>query len=239
MDDPGTIECFSAAVAESYDLKLGSAMVVPLTAGPRWLPHSESVTAMTPRPRPKRPEPTLHITQQVAAGLPAFLHVANYWRFLDDLSVASRAHDCTVHAYVLMSHHVHLLVTPGAPGAAGRMMRQLGTRYVRYFNRFRVDGGRLWHRDLQCTPIVGAASLLRCQSFIELNPVRAGLVGTPDLYRWSSYRHHAFGADDPLVRSHARYEALAADPVLRRRKYVGMVAAGISERQLARLRGHA
>lgn len=193
---------------------------------------------MTRTPRRPRPEPTLHITQQVAGDGPAFLHLANYWRYLDDLRIASRAHGCTVHAYVLMSHHVHLLVTPGSRGAATRMMRQLGTRYVRYFNRFRVDGGRLWRRDLQCTPVVGAASLLRCQSFIELNPVRAGLVATPDLYRWSSYRHHAFGAEDPLVRSHARYEALAADPALRRRKYVGMVAAGISERQLARLRGH-
>ena len=65
-----------------------------------------------------------------------------------------------------------------------------------------------------------------------------GLVDSPAVYRWSSYRHHAFSADDPLVRSHARYEALAADPVARRRKYVGMVAAGISERQLARLRGN-
>ena len=194
---------------------------------------------MTRPPRRPRPEPPLHITQKVAGDGPAFLHVANYWRYLDDLRIASHAHGCTVHAYVLMSHHVHLLVTPGAPGAAARMMRQLGTRYVRYFNRFRPEAGPLWHRELQCTPIVGAASLLRCQSFIELNPVRAGLVPTPDVYRWSSYRHHAFGADDPLVRSHARYEALAADPVQRRRKYVGMVAAGISERQLARLRGHA
>lgn len=223
---------------ESYDLKLESAMVVSLTAGPRWLPHPVDVNPMTPRPRRRPAEAPLHITQRAVGG-PCFLHLAHYWRYLDDLRIASQANDCTVHAYVLMSHHVHLLVTPGSKGAAGRMMRQLGTRYVRYFNRFRVDGGRLWHRDLQCTPIVGAASLLRCQSFIELNPVRAGLVGAPDLYRWSSYRHHAFGSDDPLVRSHARYEALAADPVLRRRKYVGMVAAGISDRQLARLRAHA
>ena len=210
-----------------------------MTAGPRWLAHPESVTAMTPAPRPRlrRPAPTLHITQRVDGDGPAFLHLANYWRYLDDLRAASLAQGCTVHAYVLMSHHVHLLVTPGTPGAAGRMMRQLGSRYARYFNRFRVDGGRLWARGHQCNPIVGAASLLRCQSFIELNPVRAGLVATPDVYRWSSYRHHAFGADDPLVQSHPRYEALARDPVARRRKYVGMVAAGISERQLARLRG--
>jgi putative transposase len=210
-----------------------------LTAGARWLPHPESVTPMTPRPpRRPRPEPTLHVTQRVAGDGPAFLHAANYWRFLDDLRAASDAQGCTVHAYVLMSHHVHLLVTPGTRGAAGRMLHQLGSRYARYFNRFRADGGRLWTRDTQVTAIDGDGSLLRCQSFIELNPVRAGLVASPELYRWSSYRHHAFGAEDPLVKSHARYEALARDPVARRRKYVGMVAAGISDRQLARLRGH-
>ena len=174
----------------------------------------------------------------MAGELPAFLHAANYWRYLDDLRVASEAQGCTIHAYVLMSHHVHLMATPATSGAAARMMHQLGSRYVRYFNRFRGQRGRLWEHGYHSQPIVGAASLLGCQSFIELNPVRAGLVESPGRYRWSSYRHHAFGDADPLVRSHARYDALSADPVLRQRKYVGMVAAGISEPQLARLRGN-
>lgn len=189
-------------------------------------------TRRTPELKP------LHITQRGADGQPCFMHAANYWQYLDDLREASRRQGCTVHAYVLMSHHVHLLVTPGAPGAASRMMQQLGSRYVRYFNRFRDRRDRLWEDGYRSSPIESAASLLRCQSFIELNPVRAGLVDSPGRYRWSSYRHHAFGADDPLVQSHARYDALSADPVARRRKYVGMVAAGITERQLALLRGH-
>ena len=189
-------------------------------------------------PRLPRPEPTLQITQRVSGDAPAFLHAANYWRYLDDLRVASEAQGCTIHAYVLMSHHVHLMATPATSGAAARMMHQLGSRYVRYFNRFRGQRGRLWEHGYHSQPIVGAASLLGCQSFIELNPVRAGLVESPGRYRWSSYRHHAFGDADPLVRSHARYDALSADPVLRQRKYVGMVAAGISEPQLARLRGN-
>jgi putative transposase len=192
-------------------------------------------------PRPVRrpaPQPPLHITQRSADGQPCFVHLANYWRYLDELRAASARQDCTIHAYVLMSHHVHLLVTPGSAGAASRMLQQLGSRYVPYFNRTGDRGGRLWQRGFESTALDGTASLLRCQSFIELNPVRAGLVDSPGRYRWSSYRHHAFGAEDPLVRSHARYDALAADPEARQRKYVGLVAAGISDRQLAQLRGH-
>ncbi len=209
-----------------------------LTAALRFLAHPVDVN---PMPRPRRrpaPLPPLHITQRSADGQPCFVHLANYWHYLDDLRTASQHQGCTIHAYVLMSHHVHLLVTPGSPGAAGRMIQQLGSRYVRYFNRFGDRRGRLWEGGFDSTALDGTASLLRCQSFIELNPVRAGLVDSPGRYRWSSYRHHAFGAEDPLVRSHARYDALAADPVARQRKYVGLVAAGISERQLAQLRGH-
>lgn len=192
-------------------------------------------------PRPvRRPAalPPLHITQRSGDGQPCFIHLANYWRYLDDLRAASERQGCTVHAYVLMSHHVHLLVTPGSAGAASRMMQQLGSRYVPYFNRISGRRGRLWEDGFASAELDGTASLLRFQSFIELNPVRAGLVDSPGRYRWSSYRHHAFGAEDPLVRSHARYDALAADPGARQRKYVGLVAAGISDRQLARLRGH-
>ena len=88
-------------------------------------------------PRIDVPGVPLHIVQRGVDRQPCFAQVSNFWRYLDDLQVASRHHGCAVHAYVLMDNHVHLLVTGTEPGAPSRMMQQLGRRYVRYFNSCR------------------------------------------------------------------------------------------------------
>ena len=120
--------------------------------------------------------------------------------FLERLRAASGGCECSVHAYVLMGSHAHLLVTPARRDAATRMMLELGAR----------------EDDLDATPVLAARYLLACMRYIELNPVRAGIVRRPSEYRWSSYRANALGLEDALVSPHPWYYALGRTPQARR-----------------------
>ncbi|GAA0708371.1 hypothetical protein GCM10009105_07910 [Dokdonella soli] len=118
--------------------------------------------------------------------------------------------DCAVHAYVLMTNHVHLLMTPAETGRVARVMQALGRRYVRYLNDRYHRTGTLWEGRYKACPVGSAAYLLRCYRYIELNPVRAAMVADPADYAWSSFHANALGKHDPLVRMHSSYRALAA-----------------------------
>lgn len=187
-------------------------------------------------PRLEVPGVPLHIVQRGVDRRVCFAQAANYWRYLEDLQSASEKQACAVHAYVLMSNHVHLLVTPAETGAASRMMQQLGRRYVGYFNSVQGRTGTLWEGRFRSCLVDSDDYFLRCQRYIELNPVRAGMVGTPGAYRWSSYLHHSSGLIDPVVTSHAQYLALGRDAKARQSRYVALAADGLTERQLATLR---
>ena len=129
-----------------------------------------------------------------------------YLRCLRD---AAARHRCAIHAYVLMSNHVHLLVTPSAVGAVGMMMQDVGRRYVRLFNKIHERSGTLWEGRYKSSLIDSESYLLTCHRYIELNPVRAGLVQHPLEYRWSSHAHYALSAWNPVVTRHALFEELA------------------------------
>lgn len=177
-----------------------------------------------------------HIIQRGVDRQPCFHLASNYWRYLDDLAIASQRHGCAIHAYALMTNHVHLLVTPETQGATGRMMQQLGRRYVKYYNRCRERTGTLWEGRFRSCLVDSDDYLLRCQRYIELNPVRAGMVESPGAYRWTSYRHHAWGDPDHVVRSHGQYFALGLETQARRKAYVELVQQGVPEKQIAELR---
>jgi putative transposase len=115
---------------------------------------------------------------------------------------------CRIHAYALMTNHVHLLVSADRPEAPGALMKALGQRYVQYVNRVYRRSGTLWEGRFRSCPIQEEIYLLACQRYIELNPVRAGMVNHPGEYRWSSYRANGQGEHDVLVRPHSLYEAL-------------------------------
>ncbi|ODS64428.1 MAG: hypothetical protein ABS41_03005 [Arenimonas sp. SCN 70-307] len=172
-----------------------------------------------------------HIIQRGVNRAPCFVHGANYWRYLDELALAAKQAGCRIHAYVLMTNHVHLLVTPQEDGATSRMMQQLGTRYVRYFNACHQRTGTLWEGRFRSCLVGSDDYLLACQRYIELNPVRAGMVPHPGMYRWSSYHFNAQGRIDPLVQPHPVYLALAADANERWRAYRALVAEGITDQQ--------
>jgi putative transposase len=118
-----------------------------------------------------------------------------------------------------MTNHAHLLVTPQSQGGISQMMQSVGRRYVQYFNRTYTRTGTLWEGRYRATLIDTEEYLLTCYRYIELNPVRAGMVVHPWQYPWSSYAANALGAHDPLLTPHPLYLGLDQDPVIRRAAY--------------------
>lgn len=144
---------------------------------------------------------------------------ADYWYFWESLIKASDKFGCDIHAYVLMPTHFHLLLTPRGADSVGKLMQSVGRYYVRYFNdRYQTEGA-LWGGRYRATLLDPDAYLLPCAHYVELNPVRAGLVSGPGEYDWSSYGSNALGTEDPLVTPHPRYLRLGRSKKARQNAY--------------------
>jgi putative transposase len=152
----------------------------------------------------------LHVIQRGNDRQAIFFSDDDYACYRGLLAEAARHHGCAVHAYVLMTNHVHLLLTPGTAGGPSRLMQWLGVRYLRHVNMTYRRTGTLWEGRFRAAPIESESHLPTCYRDIELNPVRAGLVAAPADYPWSSHRAHAEGAADPAVSDHVLFAALGA-----------------------------
>ena len=192
---------------------------------------------MSPRHRVVVPEQPLHIIQRGLNRWPTFLEEVDLAFYRFSLAEASAQEGCAVHAWVLMTNHVHLLVTPAHADSPGRMMQSLGRRYVRYFNDRYRRSGTLWEGRYRSVAIKSDAHFLACSRYIELNPVRAAMVDAPGAYVWSSFRCNATGEKDEIIRSHALYEALGADPAERRASYRALFAHPLTPEVVAAIRG--
>jgi putative transposase len=178
----------------------------------------------------------LHVIQRGNDRQAIFFHTDDYACYRRLLAEASRHHGCAVHAYVLMTNHVHLLLTPGAADGPSRLMQWLGVRYVRHVNTTYRRTGTLWEGRFRAAPIESESHLLACHRYIELNPVRAGMAAGPADYPWSSYRAHAEGAADPVVADHALYAALGATAAERQAAYRALFQEALDEAWIADLR---
>ena len=155
----------------------------------------------------------LHIVQRGHNRAPCFFAQADYRAYLAWLDESLREVSCALHAYVLMTNHVHLLLTPSRADSVPKAMISLGRRYVQYINRTYRRTGTLWDSRYKSSTVQAEKYLLTCQRYIELNPVLAGMVDDPVHYQWSSYRANALGEADGLLTRHALYEALGrTDP---------------------------
>jgi putative transposase len=127
------------------------------------------------------------------------------------LHIVQRGHNhhCKLHAYVLMTNHVHLLLTPKKAGLIPRFIMSIGCRYVQYINRTHGCTGTLWDSRYKSSVVHADSHLLTCQRYIELNPVRAAMVDDPAHYRWSGYQHNALGQPDARLSPHPVYTAMA------------------------------
>lgn len=163
-----------------------------------------------------------------------FLDPADYQFMLDLLDESARRHEVAVHAYVLMPNHFHLLVTPKSADGLARMMQAIGRRYVQYFNRRHGRSGTLWEGRYKSTVIEARTHLLDCMVYIDLNPVRAGLVAAARDYAWSSHDHYIGLRSDKLVTPHPIYWEMDNTPFGREAAYSSRVQGGLQrDTQLA------
>ena len=163
---------------------------------------------MPRRARLYLPNVRLHLVQRGNNREACFYADEDYCFYLEWLAEHASKTGCLVHAYVLMTNHVHLLISSDQAGAAGALMKALGQRYVQYVNRTYRRSGTLWEGRFRSCPLQEEPYLLACQRYIELNPVRADMVEHPAEYRWSSYRANAQGEANALIQPHALYAAL-------------------------------
>jgi len=165
-----------------------------------------------------------------------FFDPSDYRIYLELLREASARHRCEIHAYVLMTNHVHLLVTPRVSDGISRMMQAVGRRYVQQMNALYGRTGTLWEGRYKASVVQHERYFLLCQRYIELNPVRAQMVTKPSDYRWSSYRSNADGEASPMLSPHQVYLALGADGGSRCRAYRALFAQHFDSSELKTIR---
>lgn len=163
---------------------------------------------MPRRARLVMPGVPLHLIQRGNNRSACFYSEEDYLFYLEHLAEQARKQACEIHAWCLMTNHVHLLLTPSNPTGASLLMKGLGQRYVQYVNRTYQRTGTLWEGRFRSCLVQEDSYVLACYRYIEMNPVRAGIVEHPAEYRWTSYRANAQGEESRFITPHAQYNAL-------------------------------
>jgi len=192
---------------------------------------------MPRRPRSDLAGFPLHVIQRGNNRAPCFLSDPDRLAYLGSLGRYALRHEVAVHAWVLMSNHVHLLLTAPAPANVSRLLQAVGRSYVRRFNDTYERSGTLWEGRFRACAVHAEDYLLACMRYIELNPVRAGLADDPSNYRWSSYGGNALAREDPLLSEHALFLRLGRTPAERSRAYRELFQGQIAEGTLVEIRG--
>ena len=152
-------------------------------------------------------------------------------RLLDLWFEHARTFKVAIHAYVVMDNHFHLLATPETGDGLPMMMQAVGRAYVRYFNLRHQRTGTLWEGRYRSNLIESERYLLTCMAYIDLNPVRAGLVAAASDYAWSSHQHHIGGLPQHWLTPHALYWGLGNTPFAREAAYCELVRTGLATAQ--------
>jgi putative transposase len=193
---------------------------------------------MPRRPRLEIPGMPLHVTHRGVNRAATFLDEDDFVRYRHCLGDALREQGIALHAYVLMTNHVHLLVTQPERGRLSAAMRRLGQRYVPAFNRKHGRTGTLWEGRFKSCLVDCEGYLLTVHRYIELNPVRAAMVTSAEHYRWSSVHASLATADDAIVTAHPAFLSIAADQQQRGAWHREWLRQAISEDDLASIRTH-
>ena len=160
-----------------------------------------------------------HVIQRGHNRQPIFFCDEDYRFYLAAVQHAAERSGCAIHAYVLMTNHIHLLVTPSQANGLAKLMQAIGRRYVPYINATYHRTGTLWEGRYRASLIEAEAYFLLCSRYIELNPVRAAMVAHPAASSWSSYHWHAGGTSDPLLTDHDLYRRLGQTAAERQAAY--------------------
>lgn len=161
----------------------------------------------------------VHIIQRGNNRQACFYAEQDYQFYLDWLADYANEYECAVHAFVLMTNHVHLLLSSARVDGPSRLMKRLGQRYVQYINRNYRRSGTLWEGRFRSCLTQEEDYVLGCYRYIELNPVRANMVEHPADYPWSSYRTNAQGEEMSIVTPHELYMRMGMDANSRQRAY--------------------
>ena len=187
-------------------------------------------------PRLVAPSFPLHVTQRGHNRDITFRDEQDFSCYREIVLQESIRTSCAIHAYALMSNHVHLLLTPTDPLGAARLMQRVGSRFVRYWNKRHHRTGTLWDGRFKSSIVDNDHYFLACCRYIDLNPVRAGIVRDAASYEWSSHQRLAHGMDDALITTHAAYDALAESSLMRQFAYHEYCIQGTSDRAAATFR---
>ncbi|OFE11739.1 hypothetical protein PHACT_00030 [Pseudohongiella acticola] len=179
-----------------------------------------------------------HIVQRGNNRQRCFLQDADYSFYLKQWRINASIYDVHVHAYCLMSNHVHFLLTPYRDDGVSWVTRIVGSNYARYINQKYNRTGTLWEGRHRASLVQTQRYFLTCQRYIELNPVRASIVTDPEHYRWSSFKENALGADG-WMQPHTEFLALGESAVARREAYLRLFNKPVSKHQLTLIRSAA
>ncbi len=186
-------------------------------------------------PRVQPADVPAHIVQRGNNRGACFFAEADYGCYLRWLTLAAKRTCVRIHAYALMTNHVHLLASPAADGGLARMMQQLGRNYAETINKRYGRTGSLWEARYRASLVDSETYLLEVYRYIDLNPVRAGLVPQAEDYPWSSARAH-LGMERQALDDHPLFESLGADLQARAAAYRGLLDQATDERALNSIR---
>ena len=187
-------------------------------------------------PRLNLPNIPQHVVQRGNNRQACFFAEQDYLVYLDKLKEYSKKYQVAVHAYVLMTNHVHLLMTPTTEKGVSQLMQSLGRYYVRYVNQTYHRSGTLWEGRYKSTLVNSEQYFLLVSRYIELNPVRAAMVNHPAEYPWSSFQGNALDKNIELLTSHSLYLALGNKAFERKKAYQALFSAHVDELALQEIR---
>ncbi|MBU2880790.1 transposase [Psychrosphaera sp. B3R10] len=177
-----------------------------------------------------------HVVQRGNNRQVTFVTRNDYVAYLEKLRLYAEEYKVQVHAFVLMTNHVHLLLTPTTEKGISQLMQSLGSYYVRYFNQVYNRTGTLWEGRYKSTLVDSENYFLLVSRYIELNPVRANIVSHPADYPWSSYQQNAVGKQIQMLTEHLTYLALGSNSEQRQERYRFLFNSEIPEKSLAEIR---
>lgn len=191
---------------------------------------------MSRLPRIQIPGITFHVVQRGNDRTRTFFVDDDYRAYLNLLNLMSHRYQTEIHAYVLMTNHVHLLMTSKRADGLSRTMQQVAAGYSRRINDLHQRTGTLWEGRFLSSAIDSEFYCLACYRYIELNPVRAGIVRLPGDYRWSSFGENVGLRSLSIVHPHPCYQALGESVESRHKKYAKLVHERVSGDTLAEIR---
>ncbi|HIL93068.1 MAG TPA: transposase [Cycloclasticus sp.] len=177
-----------------------------------------------------------HIIQRGNNREPTFVATEDYQFYITCLREAASEHQLKIHAYVLMTNHVHLLAMPENKTSIPKTMQSVGRRYVQYFNHTYKRTGTLWEGRYKATIIDSESYLLTCMRYIEMNPVRACMVKSPVAYPWSSYHVNATGKGNGLIIQNELYKRLGKTKKQRESSYRDLFLQSLTSSELKAFR---